>query len=188
MRLEVILLLLVTITTKAIVNQNPVKPGCPAVNPQENLLLERFAGVWYEVQKHFSQFELGSCVSVNIGLLKESNSTILTLRHNQKIGENFTDFDQNATVRRINSVWSFKYNSSLIGEFNESLTFIYSIGNMSKRWTFFSRFRRLYLHFGNKFCQLRCRLCLRPYKFESKRTNGRRACVIIYKSNNTLSL
>lgn len=113
-----ILLLIVSISTKAIVNQNPVKPGCPAVNPQENLLLERFAGVWYEVQKHFSQFELGSCVSVNIGLLKELNSTILSLRHNQKIGGNFTDFDQNATVRRINSVWSFKYNSSLMGEFN----------------------------------------------------------------------
>lgn len=118
MRLEVILLLIALITSKAIVNQNPVKPGCPAVDPKENLLLERFAGVWYEAHKHFSQFELGSCVSVNIGLLNLLNSTILTLRHNQKIGDNFTDFDQNATVRWINSVWSFKYNSSLMGDFN----------------------------------------------------------------------
>lgn len=44
MRLEPILLLILLIQSNAIVNQNPVKPGCTAVNPKYNLVLEQFTG------------------------------------------------------------------------------------------------------------------------------------------------
>lgn len=168
MILEAILLLIASIGSKAIINQNPVKPGCPAVVPQENLLLEHFSGVWYEVQKHSSQFELGTCVSVNVGLSKATNETIINLRHQQKIANNFTNFYQNATVRRSNSVWLFRYNSSLIGELK-----LRSFHLKSKFFsTFWSWHRGIHLHIGDQLRQLRRRVLLWTDQQETKRRNG----------------
>lgn len=52
MKLEVFYLTLTIITSKAILNHNPVKPGCPAVvNPKEKLTLDWITGNWFEIQR-----------------------------------------------------------------------------------------------------------------------------------------
>lgn len=134
MKRLVLFLVLVIFQSEAIVNHNPVKPGCPpVVTPKENLLLERFSGVWYEIQKYSNQFELGTCISINIGFVRELNASTVSIRHNQKVGDNFTDFDQTAQVKSLNSVWSFKNNSSLIGDIT-----IFTLQESYSFYTFFA--------------------------------------------------
>lgn len=52
---------------------------------------------------------------MNIGTYRQSNFTMVSIRHNQKLQKEFYDFDQNATVIRLNSIWSFHNNSTLVG-------------------------------------------------------------------------
>lgn len=114
MRLEDILTIIFLVQTYAIVNNNPSMSGCPTISTtMDNFTLERFSGVWYEIQKISSQFESGTCVSIDTVYF---NPPIATIKHSQKIGTNFTDFYQNATVLTGNSVWYFKFNRSITGK------------------------------------------------------------------------
>lgn len=168
MKRLVLFLVLVIFQSEAIVNHNPVKPGCPpVVTPKENLLLERFSGVWYEIQKYSNQFELGTCISINIGFVRELNASTVSIRHNQKVGDNFTDFDQTAQVKSLNSVWSFKNNSSLIGD-----NHIHTSGKLFILYFFCSRRWWIYLHTRHKLCELCCNFRVRNHQQEAKWTNG----------------
>lgn len=113
--IEAVLIFVVVNNAYAIVNNNPSMPGCPIILTIDNFTLERFSGVWYEIQKLSSQFEIGSCVSIDAGSYGQSMASI---KFSQKIGNNFTDFYQNATVLNKSSVWSFNYNRSISGEFH----------------------------------------------------------------------
>ena len=119
MILKVVSTIFFLVQSKAIVNHNPSKLGCPdQVSPLDNLLIDRFAGVWFSIQKYSMQFEVGKCIMINLGFTRLVNSTSVTITHSQKVGNNFTVFEQNATVRNaINSIWAFKFNRSLTGNY-----------------------------------------------------------------------
>lgn len=124
MILRAVLLGVLLFSTKAIVNHNPSKPGCPAhVSPLDSFTPDLFSGVWYPIQKYQLQFEVGKCITINVGFLRGTNTTSVTMEHSQRIGGNYTVFEQNATVHNaISSIWTFKYNMSLSGEFKLHLS------------------------------------------------------------------
>lgn len=118
MKLQVFISLIICIQSKAIVNHHPSKPGCPGViQPMQNFFLDRFVGVWYEIQKYSSQFGLGTCNSMNLRTVRDGNGSTVLIRYTQKLGGIFSDFDQSAPiVGLINSVWQLQYNRSLNGK------------------------------------------------------------------------
>lgn len=103
------------VITSAIITRPGSSPGCPiVVNPMQNFDVQQFSGVWYEIQKYSSQFDGGKCVSVNFGSIQRRvNQTTITISYSQRIGSRISQFNQNATVRQMNSVWSVRYNRSI---------------------------------------------------------------------------
>ena len=52
MKVEVIFLAILYCGADAILNHNPVTPGCPAtVSPKENLVPDWTIGNWFEIQR-----------------------------------------------------------------------------------------------------------------------------------------
>lgn len=118
MKLQVFFSAIIIVQTKAIVNYQPTKPGCPsAIQPMDNFSLGSFVGVWYEIQKFSSQFGLGTCNSMNVRTVQDGNGSTILIRYTQKLGGNFSDFDQTAPIAGlVNSVWVLQFNRSLNGK------------------------------------------------------------------------
>lgn len=163
------LIIFLLLETNAIVNHNPSKPGCPSqVSPMQNFLAERFVGVWYPIQKYSLQFEVGKCITLNVGFSRINNKTLVTMTHAQRIGNNFTIFEQNATMHNVtNSIWGFKYNMSLNGNWNfiDFCHFDILFWLLSWRWW-------IHLHSWYKLREFRCCLRLRNTKQKTKWSNG----------------
>lgn len=105
------------IRTRAIVNIAQSTSGCTgSVTPMPNFVINNFVGTWYEVRKFSSQFDGGKCIAVNVGTLRLTSSSIVSMRYSQQVGVTSSNFDQNATISDINSaIWAFNYNRSLTG-------------------------------------------------------------------------
>jgi lipocalin len=123
MKVELILST-IFICSHAIMNSSPIRPtltypGCPStLQLMPDFKFSSFAGVWYEAFKYSSQFERGKCISMNITLPEKSKPTKVGIILSQKLNgkKRFSEFEQNATMTNISSVWSFYNNDSLTSE------------------------------------------------------------------------